>query len=530
MSNTYNSYLPRPLETVLTTLVRQLDTLPSSELPPTLATTLTELQQYLKEHPRKEADTGSEITNQYHALLQFMSNAYLVTDLNLKIQEANDSACRMFMTSEAELLHTPLDALFPNTEKEALREKAKQVFETALPSLEWECVIQRRAGELPVVAKLALVKDVQQKIVGFRWLLRDISRRKQTNARLQRTYKLLLALVEASPKGIVMVDAQGRVQLWSDAAEQILGWAQEEVLGQIPKHLSPEIIEQWLRSEGRQDEVELTLYRKDETAVSIRMVTAALHSPEGQIIGWLQIFTDITKQHKMRTELLQMKARLAASREAEQRRLARGLHDDVIQQLIALQMDLANQRRQAERSTTPAEKEELAQTFSRLEAQVVYTVKELRGVLRELRPAGLEEHGLIAALDGFLNQIVRQYAHRQLQIEKQWSSTLLDIPLPIATCLFKVAQEALRNVVRHTTAQKVEILLEQNNTHTIMVIRDNGEGFATQPQFTQLAHDGHFGLVGMLERVELVGGQLKVESTPGEGTAIRVCVPLIVEE
>lgn len=530
MSNTYDSYLPRPLETVLTTLATQLDTLPPSELPPTLATTLTELQQYLQEHPRKEIDAGSETTNQYHALLQFMSNAYLVTDLNLKIQEVNDSACRMFMTSEVELLHSQLDAVFPDPEKEVLREKARQVFETTLPSLEWECVIQRRAGELPIVAKLALVKDVRQKTVGFRWLLRDISRRKQTNARLQRTYKLLLALVEASPKGIVMVDTQGRVQLWSDAAERILGWAQEEVLGQIPKHLSPEIIEQWLVTGGRPDEVELTLYRKDASSVLIRMVTAALHSPEGQIIGWLQIFTDITKQHKMRTELLQMKARLAASREAEQRRLARGLHDDVIQQLIALQMDLANQRRQAERSPTPSDKEELAQTFSRLEAQVVYTVKELRGVLRELRPAGLEEHGLIAALDGFLNQIERQYAHRQLQIEKQWSPTLLDIPLPIATCLFKVAQEALRNVVRHTTAQKVEILLEQSNTHTIMVIRDNGEGFATQPKFTQLAHDGHFGLVGMLERVELVGGQLQVESTPGEGTAIRVSVPLIVEE
>jgi PAS domain S-box-containing protein len=530
MSNTYNSQLSLPLETVLTTLVTQFDTIAPTELPPTLVTTLTELQTYLREHPQEVRGAATDSTDSYHALLEFMSNAYLVTDLNLKIQEVNDASCRMLMTSEAELLNSQFDMVFPASEKEVLKEKARQVFETNLPSLEWECVIQRRSGELPIVAKLGAVKDIQQRIVGFRWLLRDISRRKQTNARLQRTYKLLLALVEASPKGIVMVDTQGRVQLWSDAAERILGWAQEEVLGQIPNHLSSEIIEQWLISEGRQDEVELTVYRKEGTPVLIRMVTAALHSPEGQIIGWLQIFTDITKQHKMRTELLQMKARLAASREAEQRRLARGLHDDVIQQLIALQMDLANQRRQAEKNPGALIEGELAQTFSRLEAQVVYTVKELRGVLRELRPAGLEEHGLVAALDGFLNQIGRQYAHRELQIEKQWPSTPLHIPLPIATCLFKVAQEALRNVVRHTTAQKVEILLEQSNSHTIMVIRDNGEGFATQPKFTQLAHDGHFGLVGMLERVELVGGQLKVESTPGEGTAIRVSVPLIVEE
>jgi len=165
-----------------------------------------------------------------------------------------------------------------------------------------------------------------------------------------------------------------------------------------------------------------------------------------------------------------------------------------------------------------------------LEAQVVYTVRELRGVLRELRPAGLEEHGLVAALDGFVNQLTRQYAERQIHIHKQWPPTPLTIPLPIATCLFKVAQEALRNVIRHTTAKKVDILLEQNSTHTIMVIRDDGEGFATKPQFTQLAHEGHFGLVGMLERIQVCNGQLEVESTPGNGASIVVRVPFVTEE
>ncbi len=530
MSNTKDSQRPIPLETVVMSLVTQLHTVPPTDLPPGVATTLAELKDHLRKQPSTTPDAAIESEQKYRALTQFMANAYLVTDLEFRIQEANDAACRMFMTAEGELLHSRFEDAFSPDEQNVLREKARQVYDSSLPSLEWESVIRRPAGELPIVAKIAAAQDASQKTVGFRLLLRDISRRKQTNARLQRTYKLLLALVEASPKGIVMVDTHGRVQLWSDAAEHILGWAQEDVLGQVPQHLSPEVIQQWLLSEGRQDEVEITLHRKDGTPVLTRMVTAALHSPEGQIIGWLQIFTDITKQYKMRMELLQMKARLAASREAEQRRLARGLHDDVIQQLIALQMDLANQRRQAEKSAVPQDEASLVQTFSRLEAQVVNTVRELRGVLRELRPAGLEEHGLLAALDGFINQVKRQYTHRELEIEKQWPAAPLNIPLPIATCLFKVVQEALRNVVRHTTARKVEILLEQSNTHTIMVIKDDGEGFATQPKFTQLAHDGHFGLVGMLERVELVGGQLEVDSTPGNGTAIRVSVPLIVEE
>jgi PAS domain S-box-containing protein len=343
-------------------------------------------------------------------------------------------------------------------------------------------------------------------------------------------------LVEASPKGIVMVDTQGRVQLWSDAAERILGWAQEEVLGQLPKHLSAEIVEKWLSQgefvgEGRHEEVEAVCYRKDGQAILARIVTAALRSPEGQIVGWLQLFTDITKQQKMRVELQQMKGRLAASREAEQRRLARGLHDDVIQQLIALQMNLASQRKMAEKGIgAPRESAELAQTFGELEAQVVSTVRELRSVLRELRPAGLEEHGLVAALDGFVNQIARQYPERELQIQKQWHTIPQHISLPIATCLFKVTQEALRNVIRHTTAKKVDISLEQDDSHITMKIQDDGEGFPTQPQFTQLAHNGHFGLVGMLERVELVGGQLDITSTPGSGASIIVRIPLMAEE
>jgi PAS domain S-box-containing protein len=537
MSDTDPSTLNLPLETVLTTLVEQLDTLPTSNLSPDVVATLTTLQTKLQERRNAPLGMKTETEHQYDELLQFMSNAYLITDLNLRIQEVNLAACRMMGSTADKVRHHPLESYFSSAEQEVLRDKVRHMVDLGLPFQEWESVIVRPSGGMPVMMKTAVVRDLKQNAIGFRWLLRDISRRKQTNARLQRTYKLLLALVEASPKGIVMVDTQGRVQLWSDAAERILGWAQEEVLGQLPKHLSPEIMEEWLThpgihtGEGRHDEVEMICYRKDGSQILARIVTAALQSPEGQIVGWLQLFTDITKQHKMRLELQQMKARLAASREAEQRRLARGLHDDVIQQLIALQMDLASQRKQAEKSKDGAYTTgpELAQTLGRLEGQVVNTVRELRGVLRELRPAGLEEHGLIAALDGFLNQLTRQYPDRQLEIHKQWPPTPLNVPLPIATCFFKVAQEALRNVIRHTTAQKVDILLEQNSTHTIMEIRDDGEGFATQPQFAKLAHEGHFGLVGMLERVELCGGELEVKSTPGNGATILVRVPLITE-
>lgn len=532
MSDTQSSNLTLPLETVLTALAKQLESLPPSNLSPDVVATLTTLQHQLRENRRE-----SETAHQYDELLKFMANAYVVTELNLQIQEANLAACRMVAGTLADMRHRSLEDYFSPAERELLREKARQVFDMQLPFQEWESVIERPSGLLPVVVKVALVRDLNQNVVGFRWLLSDISRRKQTNARLQRTYKLLLALVEASPKGIIMVDTQGRVQLWSDAAERILGWAQEEVLGQLPKHLSTDMLEQWLTQnldsthDKQHDEVERICYRKDGNPILARVVTAALRNPEGQIVGWLQLITDITKQNKMRMELQQMKGQLAASREAEQRRLARGLHDDVIQQLIALQMNLASQRKWAEKGNAPARANaELAQTFGELETQVVATVRELRNVLRELRPAGLEEHGLVAALEGFINQLSRQYPERHLQISKQWKTMPIHVSLPIATCLFKVAQEALRNVIRHTTAQKVEILLEQNTTHTIMVIKDDGEGFATQPQFTQLAHKGHFGLVGMLERVELVGGEMEVKSTPGRGATILVRVPLTTEE
>jgi PAS domain S-box-containing protein len=531
-----------PLETVLSTLVSQLDTISSSELTPDVANALAELKHHLQNENQpalsRWLQRGEEIQYQYDALLKFIVNAYVTTDMKLRIVDVNDTACQLWGKSPNDLAGSSLESFFPAEEQEILHSKVRQLYQSDSFVQEWESVALSITGTRPILIKLGIIKNAAQEDTGFRWLIRDISRRKQTNARLQRTYKLLLALVEASPKGIMMVDTQGRVQLWSDAAERILGWAQEEVLGQLPKHLPRHSIEQWLAQsdlitgEGRHDEVEMTCRHKDGSPVLLRLVTAALRSPEGQIAGWLQLFTDITKQHKMRAELLQMKARLASSREAEQRRLARGLHDDVIQQLIALQMDLATHRRQAEQSQNGAvlTGAEIAQNLARFEAQVVATVRELRGVLRELRPAGLEEYGLVPALDGFLNQLSRQYPERQLHIQKQWPRTPLEIPIDIATCLFKVAQEAIRNIIRHTTAQNVDILLEQSNSHTMMVIRDNGEGFAKKPKFTQLAHKGHFGLVGMLERVELVGGQLDIESTPGHGATILVRIPRAVEE
>lgn len=541
MSDSKQSDVQLPLETVLSTLASQFDTVSSATLSPDVARAVAEAKHYLQNAPQmaiNESPSSAEEAYQYQALLNFMANACLNTDLELQIQEVNEVACQFLGKSKRDLLGTSLKRYFPPEEQEVLQTKLQQIAASQLPFHEWESVALSVTGRRPVFMKMGMIRQVDQQEIGYRWLIRDISRRKQTNARLQRTYKLLLALVEASPKGIMMVDTQGRVQLWSDAAERILGWAQEEVLGQLPKHLPPPSIEKWLaqsdllNGEGRHDEVEMTCRHKDGTPLLLRLVTSALRNPEGDVVGWLQIFTDITKQYKMRVELQQMKSRLASSREAEQRRLARGLHDDVIQQLIALQMDLATQRRQAEQGNNDSFKTgtELAETFSRFETQVVATVRELRGVLRELRPAGLEEYGLVPALDGYLNQLSRQYSERQLHIQKQWPRESLNIPIDVATCLFRVAQEALRNVIRHTTAQNVNILLEQSSTHTIMVVRDDGEGFATKPHFSRLAHKGHLGLVGMLERVELVGGQLDIESTPGKGASILVRIPHNVEE
>lgn len=205
---------------------------------------------------------------------------------------------------------------------------------------------------------------------------------------------------------------------------------------------------------------------------------------------------------------------ITSAQEEERLRLARDLHDDTIQSVIALK-----QRVQlAEKSVKdqPARK-----TLAELESLAEQTIENLRRMTRALRPIYLEDLGLVTALE-MLSREISQNSGIQIEFQKTGEEQRLAREVELA--LYRMAQEALSNVVRHSQAARADMGIAFGKEGIELEVSDNGIGFAMPKSPTDFAASGHFGLLGIRERAELIGARLEVESAKGKGSRLRVYV------
>ncbi len=211
-----------------------------------------------------------------------------------------------------------------------------------------------------------------------------------------------------------------------------------------------------------------------------------------------------------REALAQAQHRLLRSREDERARLARDLHDGPLQALIGLNMQLGLLQLPGD----PA-------ALNEMRAEIRGLLTELRGVCSELRPPMLDTLGLAAAIRALAEEWSAQ--HRvEVRLDLLPDSALQSLPGEVSVNLYRIAQEALTNIARHAQAQRVDIALTLEAGRLTMTIADDGRGFALPADLHALAAQGHYGLVGLQERVNLIGGMLSLDSAPGQGTRLRV--------
>lgn len=206
--------------------------------------------------------------------------------------------------------------------------------------------------------------------------------------------------------------------------------------------------------------------------------------------------------------------KLITAQEAERSRIAGELHDDVNQQLAGLSIALSNVKRRLQNGGDATVQDEL----SRLQQRTIDLADVIRNLSHELHPGVLQHVGLAAALNGYCAEVGRQ------QIDATFSAVdgLDGIPQDVALCLYRVAQEALRNIAAHAGAHKAQITLRSIEDGVELVIVDDGEGF----DLAEVRRLGGLGLISLDERVRLIGGSLTINTEVEHGTEVRVQVPL----
>ena len=242
----------------------------------------------------------------------------------------------------------------------------------------------------------------------------------------------------------------------------------------------------------------------------------------GSAVGWATVSTNITERKRAeralqesRQELRALAGRLFLAQEEERKRISRELHDDLSQKVALLAFDTSSLV-----VTPPPSPEEMKQSLSNLQARITGLATDVRQIAHQLHPSILEDLGLAAAL----HELCQEFSARNtIQASFEQQALTEALPLDVASCLYRVAQEALHNVLKHARgASQVRLTVGGSPERVHLYIQDDGVGFGPEAE-----SPGHgLGIISMKERVRLVQGEFSIQSEHGKGTTIAVCVPL----
>ncbi len=252
-----------------------------------------------------------------------------------------------------------------------------------------------------------------------------------------------------------------------------------------------------------------------QTAFSNYAVIHTLARQLGIALENARLYAQVQEKEELRGQLLE---RAVAAQEEERKRIARELHDETGQLLTALAVGLGGVE-----ETIAQDPERAQYQIAELKNMTMHTIDGLRQFVSDLRPSVLDDIGLVAALRWF----AEQYAERtKLQVDFQVVGAKRRLSSQVETVLFRIAQEGLNNIGRHAHATRAIVRLEFADAKVLLAVEDDGRGFVVAQVLGAQPQRRAWGLLGVQERIELVGGKFKVESEPGRGTRLMVEIPI----
>ncbi len=411
------------------------------------------------------------------------------------------------------------------------------------------------------ILRLLPYRTMDDKITGVVITFTDIQERKNAEEALRSREERLRLLVESSlDYAIMTLDAQGNFVSWNPAAENIFGYSATEIIGR-PFHT---IFTAEDKAAGR-DQLEMSTaeqkgksvderwhVRKDGTRLYLSGVLVLINDKSGK--GFSKIGRDLTAEHNAKVELAKSKEelesrvrerteelasansqlrheileherveqqrldlvrRIVGTQEEERRRISRELHDQLGQLLTALRLRLESLKEQSNPDETSQSVQELIENTKHLEGEIDF-------LAWELRPSMLDDFGLEVTLENYVREWT-QHTGIPVTFHAQGLGNRR-LTWLLETNLYRIAQEALNNIAKHSEATKAEIVLEPHESEVILIVEDNGRGFVHEEKTNPGGRE--LGLAGVRERAKLMNGTIEIESADGKGTTLFARIPM----
>ena len=479
----------------------------------------------------------------FQALIESAPDAIVIIDGRKIIQLINFQTETMFELNRKSVLGTSIDLLIPKiTQMDFLNEIGTNFLFTK------ELIGVKNAGiEFPIEIRISPLETEEEILMSIS--IRDVTERKkleELNWNNQEIFKTLVTNVV--DYAIFMLDIDGNIITWNKGAEIIKGYKKEEVLR---KNISIFYLEedentpQEMLIEAKEIgkcEREGWRVRKDGSVFWADVIITALHDQNGSITGYAKVTRDYTDKKKMQDalanfnealsvqvrektkeieqtteQLRQLSAHLQTAREEERKYIAREMHDELGQMITGLRMDMIWLKKKIQ--TT----DDLILLRFERSLELLNDIKQaMRRIAMDLHPAVLNDLGLITAL-----KVHGKDFESRSGIKTAFNIALYDIDdlqisSNISIGLYRIFQESLNNVAKHAGAEEVNVCLKLNGENLEFTISDNGKGF----NLPEAIQKKSLGLISMRERMFMIDGEYKIQSSLGNGTTISLTVPL----
>lgn len=326
-------------------------------------------------------------------------------------------------------------------------------------------------------------------------------------------------LLDLANDAIFVRDAENRISYWNQGAERLYGWRKEEALGRLTHELLHTVFPIPLSEIATRDrwEGELRQIKRDGSEITVASRWTTLRSGQGSFVGWLEINTNITARKRAEEAARRLSGRLLTLQDDERRKIGRNLHDSLGQYLamIKLNLDLLG----AAKDETERQRQ-LAECLSNVD----HSLAETRTISHLLHPPLLDEAGFTSATQWY----VEGFAQRSgLKVNLEFPPEPVRLGRDVETALFRILQESLTNVHRHSGASVVRIFFQVSDRVVQLKVIDDGRGISAERLCGLQRDDAEagVGLAGMRQRMRELGGSLEIESTTA-GTMITARVAL----
>jgi len=484
---------------------------------------------FTRHHVEKLGTKLLQSEERWTATLGSIGEAVIATDKDGRITFLNSVAAALTGWQPEEALNQPIGDVLRlvneesgmTADNEVLRVlKDKQILAVA----NHVDLVTRDGRELAVEHSAAPILAAKGIVIGVVLILRDVSERRQERIATAEQ----AALLELTQNSVFVIDLEGRVQFWSHGSEVMFGYTKAEAAGMIAHDLLStefpgsfaEITAKLMRTGHWEGDLIETA--KDGKRVVVSGRWALQMGKRGAPPRVLVVSSDITERKQgeemvilQREQLRALADRLERVREEDRKRVARDLHDEIGQILTSIKMDMKWISRRL-----PDSDGEVRNRLQESLESVDEGVKVVRAICSRMRPGVLDDLGLAAAIEWQAGEFESRNG-----VRCQVTVPPVDLHMDgdRATAAFRIFQECLTNVVRHAEAKLVRVDLSQEDERIVLVVEDDGVGFLG-PDLSSTA--GSLGLLGMKERAQACGGDVRISSSPGNGTTVTIRVPL----